>query len=115
MDYNFNVGDRVITVFGETGVIVDICNCSSCINRGYREPIWMRDDGAMEYITITEMELDFHNFYQIGEYRFAEFDEEFVRKEILYHEDELRKLQNQMRTIITTNLIERGHGDETNN
>lgn len=37
-NYNFKVGDKVVTVYGETGVIVDICTCDNCKERGFYEP-----------------------------------------------------------------------------
>lgn len=100
MDYKFNVGDKVITTDGRVGEIVDICDCEACRRRGYLEPTWVvYGDLDPNYITITDAQLDFHTFYKIGDYRFADFEKGEVLRDMAYHEDELKKLRKQLRTI----------------
>lgn len=98
--YNFKVGDRVITTEGETGVIVNICTCEQCEERGFYELTWIRDIGhTYEYITNYNAENGFKGYYQIGEYRFDEFDKDSIFKQIVKHEMEIFKLKTQLRNI----------------
>ena len=70
-DYEFNVGDKVVTVLGEVGHIVDICKCDYCEMRGFFEPYWVDDStGQKNYIMIADAECEFSDYYQIGKYRF---------------------------------------------
>ena len=82
MDYEFKVGDEVITVAGIRGHIVDICNCVDCKWRGFLEPIWQREDGEEDYITKYDAEHGFDDFYRIGKYRFSEFDRGWIARSI---------------------------------
>ena len=95
-DYDFKIGDKVITTEGEVGIIVDICNCDRCVRRGFFEPIWVKDgDKYQNYITKFDAELGFNGFYKIGEYRFNEFDKGEVLQNMAYCEKELKKLNRQ--------------------
>ena len=100
-DYKFNIGDIVITTEGETGKIVDVCKCSWCAERGFYEPIWVEDsdDSYYDYITYMEAELGFKRFYQIGKYRFNDFDKGEVLRSMVSCEDELKQLRKQLKLI----------------
>lgn len=99
-DYKFNVGDKVITTTGETGVITHICDCTYCFSRGFYEPTWVNDeDGEKHYITLYDAETGFTDYYKIGEYRFSEFDEEEVMAEIYSLKRKLGRLHDQLDTM----------------
>ena len=100
-DYKFEIGDKVITVYGEVGRIVDICKCDSCIKRGFREPIWLEDlSGDRHYITNYMADTGFDEFYQIGEYRFDNpFAKSLVGQAIAHHERMLARYQEGLRVI----------------
>ena len=97
-DYEFAVGDKVITIYGEVGHVVDICKCRKCVERGFYEPIWKADGSIVEkWITIYDAERGFDDFYQIGKYRFDhEFDKNVVRLMIKEKEAELASLKKQL-------------------
>ena len=96
-DYNFKIGDKVITVEGE---IVDICYCEECAKRDFFEPMWKRpEDEYNIYIDKYQAEMGFIGFYQIGNYHFNEFDKDEVLRNIAYHEEELAKLKKQLKVI----------------
>lgn len=99
-EYKFKVGDEVITVDGERGEIVSICDCEECEKRGFHEPVW-RDwyDDDTSYITDIVAKGGFRRFYKIGVYRFNEFNRSWVEDRILTLEDKLAKLRGQLRTI----------------
>lgn len=91
-DYEFKIGDKVITTYGEVGHIVDICKCEMCIKRGFFEPTWMEDDASEKrYITLWDAEDEFNMFYQIGKYR---FNNVFNKLAISLHIDELEETLN---------------------
>ena len=99
-DYKFNVGDNVITIEGRKGKIVDVCTCSACAERGFYEPTWIaEDDNAKNYITIGTALCGFNEYYQIGEYRFHDFDKSEILENISQYERSLKKLKNRLKVI----------------
>ena len=82
MEYDFKVGDTVITDTGMVGVIESICDCDRCKARGFYEPMVKVTDGADDtiWITDTDKENGFISFYQIGEYEFGNIDKESVKR-----------------------------------
>ena len=100
-DYEFAIGDKVITINGVIGHIVDICKCERCLERGFCEPTWKMDDsGDVDWITIHDAERDFDDFYQIGKYRFGRtFNKSVVRAMIIEKEVEIRRLKRQLQVM----------------
>lgn len=108
-DYKFEIGDEVITVEGVKGKIVDICHCSACEGRGFPEPVWVKyGDNSKNYITKIDAEIGFLDYYKIGKYRFNDFDKGEVLREMAYHEDELKKLRQQLRVIEVVESEDKG-------
>lgn len=97
-DYEFAVGDKVVTIYGVVGHVIDICKCRKCVERGFYEPTWKIDDsGDVDLITIYDAERGFDDFYQIGKYRFDHgFDKTRVRLMIKEKETELAILKKQL-------------------
>lgn len=90
-EYNFKVGDKVITSTGKTGVIESICDCKHCKERGFYEPQVKTINGVGTiWISNIDKENDFRSFYQIGEYYFGNIDKETVEYDI---ENEARKIK----------------------
>lgn len=100
-DYKFNVGDKVITTEGVTGKITSICTCEDCTERGFFEPFWVGSDGGVHCISIYDAKCKFPGYYQIGEYRFHDFDKGEVLLEMGHHEKELMRLKKQLQVIET--------------
>ncbi len=104
-DYDFNIGDKVISVEGHVGKIVDICTCEECKKRGFYEPVWVIDcennsqDYYERYIDIYQAQAGFFGFYQIGKYYFNEFDKDEVLRQIKYHQRMLMELNEQLKVI----------------
>ena len=100
-DYEFSVGDMVVTIYGEVGHIVDICRCDRCLERGFRELTWRSDaNHDVDWITIYDAERGFDDFYQIGKYRFGRtFNKSVVRAMIIEKEVELRRLKKQLQVM----------------
>ena len=100
-DYEFAVGDKVVTIYGEVGHIIDICRCDRCLERGFYEPTWKIDDsGDVDWITINDAERGFDDFYQIGKYRFGHtFNKSVVRAMIIKEEVELRNLKRRLQVM----------------
>lgn len=107
-DYEFNIGDVVVTTEGETGKIVDICKCDKCRKRGWYEPVWRDDDtGEDDYITDYQYESGFVGFYRIGKYRFGKFEKQLVGEKILRLKDEIEDLKKHLKTIETLEAADR--------
>ena len=99
-DYEFNVGDEVITTEGVRGKITRICTCDRCERRGFYEPFWIiEDDDWEKCIDIYDAESGFSSFYKIGKYRFNDFDKGNVLQEMASCEHELKRLRKQLRII----------------
>lgn len=99
-DYEFNIGDKVITTEGITGKIAYICTCNDCKRRGFDELFWVTDYDLSEHcITKYEAEYGFKNFYQIGKYHFNDFNQGEVLRSMASCEDELKQLRKQLKLI----------------
>jgi hypothetical protein len=61
-------GDKVITADGRVGRVVGVCNCIQCEERGFYEVTWLLNgkQTEFEYITYTDKENGFADFYLIG-------------------------------------------------
>ena len=100
-DYEFAVGDKVITIYGVVGHVIDICRCDRCLERGFRELTWRSDvDHDVGWITIYDAERGFDDFYQIGKYRFDhKFDKTVLCLMIKEKEAELASLKKQLEVM----------------
>lgn len=98
--YKFKIGDEVITAQGEIGTIASICNCDRCAERGFYEPIWTRNDnGEHNYITVSDVDEGFYDFYKIGNYEFGYIDKESVLESIDYHEQNLKDYKERLHVL----------------
>jgi hypothetical protein len=61
------VGDPIITIDGQRGIIDLVCNCEECKKRGFDEPRIKFADGSSGYITNYDESHGFVEYYQIGE------------------------------------------------
>ena len=100
-DYEFAVGDRVVTICGDIGHIVDICKCDRCLECGFYELTWRSDiNHNVSWITIYDVERNFDDFYQIGKYQFDHtFKQSRIRSMIIKKEAELRRLKKQLEVM----------------
>ena len=99
IEYDFKVGDKVITSTGQTGIIESICDCKYCKERGFCEPQVKTINGVDKiYITDNDKRLDFKSFYQIGDYLFGNIDKESVEYDI---ENESRKIEEATNNMYT--------------
>ena len=100
-DYEFAVGDKVVTIYGDVGRVVDICKCEKCLERGFCELTWRSDiNHDVGWITIYDAERGFDDFYQIGKYRFGHtFNKSVVRAMIIEKEVELRNLKRRLQVM----------------
>ena len=99
-NYEFHVGDEVITTEGEKGKITSICTCERCEERGFYESFWVSEDNNQEHcISKFTAEFGFSGYYKIGNYRFNDFDKGDVLRNIAYCEDELKRFRKQLKLI----------------
>ena len=93
MNWEFKVGDEVITVDGRRGTIKYLCDCNFCKSRGFLEPVWEDETGDEDHISCYEAKSNFEIYHKIGKYYFHPFRRDEVEQGITYYE----KLVNQMR------------------
>lgn len=85
MEYDFKIGDEVITSDGCVGIIESICTCDKCKERGFYEPKVRKAKGAYDiYITDNDKRNGFSSFYKIGKYRFGNVDKDSINRDIEY-------------------------------
>lgn len=112
IEYDFKVGDVVITDTGAVGVIEDICDCDRCKARGFYEPKVKVANGADDtiWITNTDKENGFISFYQIGKYKFGNIDRESVENSIKWANDSvkesIKRLKEYKKQLKRLNLLE---------
>lgn len=99
MQYEFNIGDEVITSDGDKGVIIDICTCSECEKRGFYDLKWQDEYGETDHITSYSRKNGFKYFYKIGKYRFGNLEKDLVEYHIFRHETDLARLKKQLEVI----------------
>lgn len=99
MDYEFNIGDEVITAYGEKGYITYICHCERCADRGFFEPSWEDEYDEMHYISNYEAENGFTEYYKIGKYRFGSFEKDLVKDRITYYGDIVKRYEKQLKLM----------------
>ena len=61
------VGDPIIRVDGQRGIVDLVCNCEECKKRGFDEPRIKFADGSSGYITNYDASREFEEYYQIGD------------------------------------------------
>ena len=99
-DYEFHIGDEVITTQGAKGEITYICNCKYCGERGFYELFWVDKNTQRENcISVYDATDGFNSFYKIGKYRFNDFDKSDVLRLIELCEGHLKQLKNQLKII----------------
>lgn len=99
LEYNFKIGDKVITSYGEIGQVIDICECDQCAERGFYELI-VRYDGYTDWITVSEAKAGFENYYSIGEHVFGNKCLSKVEYEIKCLEEKLVKYRIQRNVLL---------------
>ncbi len=98
-EVEFKVGDQVITSDGRVGCIIDICTCDKCKERGFDEPEVRYINGDTDYITISDKNNEFKNFYSIGNKVFGNLDEAHILSCISARKEELQQLEFQLDVI----------------
>ena len=98
MEYDFKVGDIVVTDTGEVGFIESICDCEQCKKRRFYEPTAKMIDGNDTiYITCTCKNNGFKSFYQIGKYKFGNLDKESVKRWIKSENNNIKEANERIK------------------
>lgn len=96
----FKNGDIVITSTGKIGIIREICHCKYCKERNFLEPIVDTIIGDEKiYISSNDKDLNFCNFYQIGDCYYGNIDKESLLYDIKSNEKELIRLKKIKKTL----------------
>ena len=97
-EYEFRLGDTVITTDGIVGKIIGFCDCDECRKRGFLEPFW-EDEESDQFITIHSVKNGFLGFHRIGKYLLHPFDKDWTEGEIKRLNAEVVRLRGQLATI----------------
>ena len=114
MEYDFKVGDVVMTSTGETGIIESICDCTRCRARGFYEPKVKLTEGVCGiYITNLDKEDGFKNFFKIGKYKFGNVDKKSIERDIELETQNIKEAnkrlemyRNQLTTMCAMEFLE---------
>lgn len=80
-EYEFCLGDTVVTTDGIVGKIIGFCDCDECRNRGFPELFW-EDEDSEQLITIHSVKNDLRGFHRIGKHLLHPFDKDWIESEI---------------------------------
>lgn len=97
-EYEFRLGDTVITTDGIVGKIIGFCDCDECRKRGFLEPFW-EDEESDQFITIHSVKNGLLGFHRIGKYLLHPFDKGWIEGEIEKLNAEVVRLSKQLATI----------------
>lgn len=97
-EYEFCLGDTIVTTDGIVGKITGFCNCDECKKRGFLEPFW-EDEDSEQFITIHTVKNGLHGFHRIGKHLLHPFDKSWIEGEIKRAEAEIAQLRIQLATI----------------
>lgn len=99
MEYNFKVGDEVITADGCVGVVKSVCDCEYCQARGFLEPEVKTKTGDYIRVTNIDKENGFCDFYKIGDYVFGNIYENGLFDRLAKLSAELKRISAQLTVI----------------
>lgn len=97
-EYEFCLGDTVITTDGIVGKIIGFCDCDECRKRGFLEPLW-EDEESEQFITIHSIKNGLRGFHRIGKHLLRPFDKDWIESEIEKLNAEASRLRRQLATI----------------
>lgn len=93
----FNIGDKIIDIYGKMGTITGICDCKKCLKRGFSEPIIENEE---MYITDTDYAEDFRRYYKIGNNLFPQHVDISNLKNIIQNKiNEIEKCKTEISKI----------------
>lgn len=99
LEYKFEIGDIVITSYGEIGKVIDICECEQCAERGFYELV-IRYDGYTDWLMVGEAKAGFPSFYKIGKYVFGNKSLSKLEYDIKCLQDKLAKYRVQRNVLL---------------
>ena len=101
-EYEFCLGDTVITTDGIVGKIIGFCHCDECRKRGFLEPFW-EDEESDQFITKFDAETGLIDFHRIGKHHLHTFNKDWIEGKIEKLNAETTRLRRQ---LVTINAIE---------
>ena len=97
-EYEFCLGDTVITTDGIVGKIIGFCHCDECRKRGFLQPFW-EDEESDQFITKFDAETGLIGFHRIGKHLLHPFDKDLIESKIEKLNAEVARLRGQLATI----------------
>ena len=97
-EYEFCLGDTVITTDGIVGKIIGFCHCDECRKRGFLEPFW-EDEESEQFITKFDAETGLIGFHRVGKHLLHPFDKNWIEGKIKMAEAEIAQLRKRLETI----------------
>ena len=97
-EYEFCLGDTVITTDGIVGKIIGFRHCDECRKRGFLEPFW-EDEESDQFITKFDAETGLIGFHRIGKHLLHPFDKDLIESKIEKLNAEVARLRGQLATI----------------
>ena len=95
----FKVGDEVITYDGRIGTITDFCTCSACKMRGFYEPEIEMKIGSQIWMTDTDKNNGFDDYYKIGKRVFGNLDDKRLLGRMETLKEEMQEIEAQLNVI----------------
>lgn len=95
----FNEGDEVITSDGCIGVITGFCYCHKCKERGFYEPDIEMKLGSQIWMTNTDKDNGFEDYYRIGKRVFGDINDKYLLGRMETLKEEMQEIEAQLNVI----------------
>lgn len=114
--YNFQVGEKVIDVYGRKGTIVHTCHCEECEKRGFYEFVikWYHAQDREDWVTCYDEKNGFTDLHKVGKRTFnplnlekATDERKVIEKQIAELQEQKRYLSNGINLIKAVNRLKR--------
>ena len=95
----FEEGDEVITSDGRVGVITGFCYCHRCKERGFYEPDIKMKLGSQIWMTNTDKDNGFEDYYRIGKRVFGNINDKYLLGRMETLKGEMQEIEAQLNVI----------------
>lgn len=95
--YNFQVGEKVIDIYGRKGTIIHTCHCSECERRGFYEFVvkWDYKPDEEDWFTNYDKQRGFSQIHRIGKRVFNPLDLEKSLTAMKEIQEQIKELKEQ--------------------
>jgi hypothetical protein len=95
----FEEGDEVITSDGCVGVITGFCYCHRCKERGFYEPEIEMQLGPQIWMTDSDKNNGFKNYYKVGNKVFGNINDKYLLDRMNTIKEEMQEIEKKLNVV----------------